>query len=50
MIIGFEHYRKAFYDIWLECMKAGYTTVDARHFAALELADWNTNAAKKAKA
>lgn len=53
MLPDFTLYRLAFMDIWRQCMAAGYTTVDARNYAALELQSWNNeselrkNAAQK---
>ncbi len=37
-MLGFELYRASYMKIWQECMTAGFTTVDARLYAELEMA------------
>lgn len=39
MIANFEAYRAEYMKLWYQCMAAGYTTVDARSYAEMELAE-----------
>ena len=37
IVNNFEIYRSEFMKIWYQCMAAGYSTQDARQYAAMEL-------------
>lgn len=44
-----ESYKQQFVKIFWECVSAGMSTVDARHYASLELQPINKNATGNSK-